>query len=403
MSASQLIRSNESSWVRNLYLWFGRMLGIRDLDAHCDSDGTQHRPINELMDINFSNTQFNDIYFKIRTNDGRIFSYHVERDIISQLDSEISSYGNIIQLFYRIVSLPVFRNMNWNDTITTVLDEIDEIRNERQPRHQNTTQNTQQHRVMENTGNTRNTRNANISVPFTNLFNMGLGSGMAPINIGRTANSSQIVSQQPVRGYYYTQTITGNNENNLFEDIVRRIFGNIDMEDVRIVISQSDIDKLPIVKYKKDQPLEELTDNTCAICQDNYKDDEELAKLPCEHYFHKECIFKMLKEYSNKCPTCRTEVAQGIPFNQNNSSTASTVNSNNSNSNLNTGINGFEFTYNGSTPITQEQTQYMTLQLEPERARRMASQMMNGNFSDFFNFANAYRNSGNNTEQNSNT
>lgn len=395
-SATPVVSSNESSWIRNIYLWFGRILGIRDLDARRDSDGTPHRPLKEVMDVNFTNTQFDSIYSEIRTTDGRVFSQRVERDVISGLDQDIPVYGNFLQSFYRIASLPAYRNMSWQHIIDTILVELETINNERPLNAQRQSQNV---RGARNANATQGNTNTNGSNPFVNILNLG----MNPVNTGGTVFGSSNIgtgAQPQERSYYYSQTFPVRNRNesvnNNFEDIMRRFFGDIEMEDVRMVVSQSDIDKLLIVKYNKDEPPEGLTDNTCVICQDEFKDGEELTKLPCVHYFHKGCIFKMLKEYSNKCPTCRNEVAHGVPLNQNDSSSTTTNAPNNrtNESNGTNGSNGFGFTFSSSTPISQDQAQFMVSQLGPDQVRQMASQIMNGDFSYFLNFANTLDNLG---------
>ena len=45
----------------------------------------------------------------------------------------------------------------------------------------------------------------------------------------------------------------------------------------------------------------------CNVCKDEYKEGEEVTKLPCNHSYHPECILPWLKEH-NSCPTCRFEL-----------------------------------------------------------------------------------------------
>ena len=42
----------------------------------------------------------------------------------------------------------------------------------------------------------------------------------------------------------------------------------------------------------------------CAICQDEYKEDELVKQLPCHHLFHPACIENWLK-VNGTCPVCR--------------------------------------------------------------------------------------------------
>lgn len=42
----------------------------------------------------------------------------------------------------------------------------------------------------------------------------------------------------------------------------------------------------------------------CSVCQEDYKNGENLLVLPCEHTFHKDCVKKWLSMH-NSCPACR--------------------------------------------------------------------------------------------------
>ena len=43
---------------------------------------------------------------------------------------------------------------------------------------------------------------------------------------------------------------------------------------------------------------------TCNICLDDFTLGETPSKLPCNHYYHKNCIGEWL-QHKNECPTCR--------------------------------------------------------------------------------------------------
>jgi len=42
----------------------------------------------------------------------------------------------------------------------------------------------------------------------------------------------------------------------------------------------------------------------CSVCQEDYKNGENLLVMPCEHTFHKDCVKKWLSMH-NSCPVCR--------------------------------------------------------------------------------------------------
>lgn len=45
----------------------------------------------------------------------------------------------------------------------------------------------------------------------------------------------------------------------------------------------------------------------CSVCFEDFKLDEDVKKLPCEHCFHKDCIVPWLKLHGT-CPICRKPV-----------------------------------------------------------------------------------------------
>ena len=53
-------------------------------------------------------------------------------------------------------------------------------------------------------------------------------------------------------------------------------------------------------------------DSICTICQSSIKesidDGKEVVVLECNDIFCKDCIFKWLAEYQNKCPNCKTHL-----------------------------------------------------------------------------------------------
>jgi len=58
-------------------------------------------------------------------------------------------------------------------------------------------------------------------------------------------------------------------------------------------------------KPTKIKDSDNILNESCLICIDNYKKGEFKRELPkCKHYFHKKCIDKWLKKKAN-CPICR--------------------------------------------------------------------------------------------------
>ena len=40
----------------------------------------------------------------------------------------------------------------------------------------------------------------------------------------------------------------------------------------------------------------------------------DILKVKCGHYYHKGCGEEWFCKCSNKCPICKMEIADGIPF-----------------------------------------------------------------------------------------
>ena len=52
------------------------------------------------------------------------------------------------------------------------------------------------------------------------------------------------------------------------------------------------------------QPLEPILGERCTICQADYEVGDCVARLPCKHSFHQNCLVPWLKQ-KNTCPLCR--------------------------------------------------------------------------------------------------
>jgi len=68
-------------------------------------------------------------------------------------------------------------------------------------------------------------------------------------------------------------------------------------------LSEEKIKKLKKEKYAKGK----FSEDKCIICQYEYKTDEQLIILPCNHNFHLECIIEWLKK-EKTCPFCKSEI-----------------------------------------------------------------------------------------------
>lgn len=73
--------------------------------------------------------------------------------------------------------------------------------------------------------------------------------------------------------------------------------------------SKEVLEKMEDKNLDEDELLELKRTNSvdCSVCKDEFNLESKLVKLPCNHYFHRECIKPWL-EQRNSCPTCRYEL-----------------------------------------------------------------------------------------------
>ena len=53
---------------------------------------------------------------------------------------------------------------------------------------------------------------------------------------------------------------------------------------------------------------DELPDDSCSICLEDFKTGDNIKKLNCTHIFHKECLEPWLNDNNRNCPMCRTDI-----------------------------------------------------------------------------------------------
>lgn len=68
------------------------------------------------------------------------------------------------------------------------------------------------------------------------------------------------------------------------------------------VLTEEEFNNLQVIT------IDNSNDCECSICIDNFKEGQEVIKLPCNHLFHKNCIKSHLINYNDKCPLCRGNV-----------------------------------------------------------------------------------------------
>jgi hypothetical protein len=89
---------------------------------------------------------------------------------------------------------------------------------------------------------------------------------------------------------------------------------NQQLEDVKLLVDEEEIEKIPKIIYKDLESEIKQKNTSCIICNEDYQNEDMIRKLKCCHIYHMECIDKWLKEYSYKCPFCRSEAAPHKPM-----------------------------------------------------------------------------------------
>lgn len=76
-----------------------------------------------------------------------------------------------------------------------------------------------------------------------------------------------------------------------------------DTNPIKFVISEEEKNKLTLVKFKDVRYKDENT--KCSITQEEFKDEDEVIQLPCNHCFIQESIINWLTKEKGECPVCR--------------------------------------------------------------------------------------------------
>lgn len=97
------------------------------------------------------------------------------------------------------------------------------------------------------------------------------------------------------------------NRDILILEIFFGLDGDDDDDDRRIPLTEEEISQIPAVT---DVPSGEV----CTICLLEFGEGSEIIRqLPCNHYFHEDCIIPWLQT-SNTCPVCRHQLGEGPRF-----------------------------------------------------------------------------------------
>jgi len=108
-------------------------------------------------------------------------------------------------------------------------------------------------------------------------------------------------------------TLTRTNEEGDLLILTARDNGEINIRILRTADSPTsspvklNLDKNKYDKMIKDVEFNGKSDDSCVICQEDFKKEDRLKITPCSHIFHPQCISKWLETECIRptCPTCR--------------------------------------------------------------------------------------------------
>ena len=56
--------------------------------------------------------------------------------------------------------------------------------------------------------------------------------------------------------------------------------------------------------------LQEREQNECALCLEEFRDNDDLLSLPCNHRFHGRCVMGWITSNHACCPSCRAAILE---------------------------------------------------------------------------------------------
>ena len=152
-----------------------------------------------------------------------------------------------------------------------------------------------------NNNNTENNSNNNDNRNINNLNNR---------NSNRNHNHRNIFEITNPRRHnrlidFITNFFIIQNDN--IDDIITHIMLNDTNKYGNPPAAKNAVEKLKKYKIDENKIKEFGFENSCAVCKDEFNVGEECLSMPCNHYFHGNCLLPWLKE-RNSCPICRYEL-----------------------------------------------------------------------------------------------
>ena len=95
----------------------------------------------------------------------------------------------------------------------------------------------------------------------------------------------------------------------LIESILRQLQQLQGEERLHVPLGEVATKALPLKPFL-DVRRESSTKEVCAICVDDFRENDMTRVLPCNHFFHPDCIDPWLISHSSMCPLCKQSVSR---------------------------------------------------------------------------------------------
>jgi hypothetical protein len=94
-------------------------------------------------------------------------------------------------------------------------------------------------------------------------------------------------------------------DNEFFENLLEQFFNPNEG------VAREDLVHLQEVVFRRNSQVTPGEEEKCAVCFNEFENDERLRRLPCEHIYHLNCVDTWLVQNSH-CPVCKLDVNQAL-------------------------------------------------------------------------------------------
>jgi len=234
------------------------------------------------INLDFSFKPFNLFSNSLFDNDNDYKFCNLE-DMSLNENLEIDNYFN--NFFNPVLSEPIF---NWDSFISeNPLNNGSNNNIYNSNRNENNLQNNHNNNINQNTNNNNQAINQN---------------NHHTLSINRSNNNNQRINQN-------NNNINDNSLDFISLDldlILDDFIFNRNRQRTNSNIVKSIKKKLNRKRFKKSESSNENRE-TCIICYEDFKNNQNVYSLPCSHIFHVHCLNNEIK-YRQKCPICRNKL-----------------------------------------------------------------------------------------------